>query len=493
MKPATVKCTPEYKKLFFEYNETTYYLPDLIGPISAKLSSVLWKIDPKAKVNGSDPLYNRVYRRMKFLRDKGLYELKRGRSGWVEYEKPGFYCVPTGQLFYLFSQVQNSNSAQKSANKPASAQWWDRMYNIPARCSFDRVAGIKTLMNIKDRHLFKRDLTCPKCKKIGTYIPGQKSAKCTCGNYWKPPLNKTLKNELGEVQNHFDTWHEDIQSKELLFDRGPGTNLMRLPVRTRFTDKGRKTHNIKTYDRGWNRANMLYNRGVFVTLTTDPSLHKSLWHANRHLTKAFNGYMSLLVSRKKRYEEKHYDIDRENTGDETKRLKYIAAYEFQENGLIHLHCCFFGIRYLASIDQISEDWQTCKQGRIAHAYGIRKEGDRWHWSKEKPSDAGGKSPEDYLRKYLEKALYLNENFGLYWAVNKRFSTMSRLFGSKECEGCRSIWSGFLKVCPKCGARLTKLPKGFRFLGSLSIDEMPTARIIRVHRWPIRETGPGVPA
>ena len=493
MTPATVKCNPIYNKLFFEYNGTTYDLHKIIGPYGAKLSSILRAIDPTAKVDGCDPVYTRVYRRMKYLSKHGIYELRKCRSGYIPYEKPGFYCVPTGQLFYLFSQVQNSNSAYKSANKPSGSQWWDRIYNIPRRCSFNRVAGIKTLMGIKGRGLFKRDLTCPKCKKTAIYQPGEKIAKCTCGNYFKPPLNPTLKSELGEVQHHFDDWHEDIQSKELLFDRGPGTEMLRLPVRTRFTDKGRKTHNIKTYDRGWNRANMLYNRGVFITLTTDPSLHKSLWHANRHLTRAFNRYMSLLVSRKKRYIEKRYDIDNESTGDKTIRLRYISAYEFQENGLIHLHAVFFGIRYLASIDKISEDWQKCGQGRIVHAYGIRRDNDRWLWNKEKPGDAEGRTPEDYLRKYLEKALYLNENFGLYWAVNKRFCTMSRIFGSKECEGCRSVWSGFLKICPKCGARLKHYSKGYRFLGSLLIDEMPTARIIQAHRWPMKETGPGVPA
>jgi len=428
---------------------------------------------------------------MKYLSKKGLYELRKCRSGYVPYEKPGFYCVPTGQLFYLFSQVQNSNSTQKSANKPNDPQWWDHIYNIPKRCSSERVSGVKILMGIKDKRLFRRDLTCPKCKDRGIYQPGQKSAKCpSCGAWWKPQLNQELKNELGDLQGKFTEWHENCLDKELLFDRGPGSEMIRIPCRTRFTDKGRKVHNIKTYDRGWNRANMLYKRAVFVTLTTDPALHKSLWHANRHLTRAFNRYMSLLTSRKKRYAEAHYDIDKDELGDETHRLKYIGAYEFQENGLIHLHVVFFGIRYLASFEQISRDWERCGQGRIVHAYGIHKDGDRWAWNKEKPGDAEGKAPEDYLRKYLEKALHLTESFGMYWAVNKRFSTMSRIFGTKECEGCRTVLSGFLKICPECGARLRKYPKGYRYLGSLLRDEMPTARMMRARIWGIPETGPG---
>ena len=345
-------------------------------------------------------------------------------------------------------------------------------------------------MSIHDRRLFQRDLTCPHCKKQGTYQPGKKFALCSCGATWKPPLNRFLKNELQDLQSSFEDWHDQQLNKELLFDRDLGTDLLKLQCRTRFTDKGRKVHNIKQFDRGWTRANLLYKRGVFTTLTTDISLHKSLWHANRHLSRAFDRYLSLLVSRKSRLINKHYDTEDELTGEKIKRLKYIAAYEFQENGLIHLHVVFFGIRYLASIDQISKDWQRCGQGRIVHAYGIHRDSDRWLWNKEKPSDAEGKSPTDYLRKYLEKALYVNENFGLYWAMNKRFCTMSRLFQSKECEGCRSVWSGFMKVCPVCSARLIKYGKGYRYLGALDRGGMPSARMMSVHDWPMQERGRG---
>lgn len=402
------------------------------------------------------------------------------------------YVVPTGQLFYLFSQVQNSNPGFIDA-KLTSEKWKNQLYRIPSKCAKVRVNAIKHLMSIQDRKLFQRDLTCPHCKKQGNYQPGKKIATCSCGASWKPPLNRFLKNELLNLQSSFSEWHDDQLKKELLFDRGPGTNLMKLPCRTRFTDKGRKVHNIRQFDQGWKRANLLYQRGVFTTLTTDISLHKSLWHANRHLARAFNRYLSLLVSRKKRLIEKHYDTEDELTGEKIKRLKYIAAYEFQENGLIHLHVVFFGIRYLASIDQISKDWQQCGQGRIVHAYGIHRDGDRWQWSREKPSDAEGKSPTDYLRKYLEKALYVTENFGLYWVMNKRFCTMSRIFNSKECEGCRSVWSGFLRVCPACGANLIKYAKGYRYLGVLDQGGMPTVQMMSIHEWPMRETGPGVRA
>ncbi|MCK9581112.1 MAG: hypothetical protein M0Q92_11805 [Methanoregula sp.] len=529
---ATATDRTVYKKLFFEHNGVIHDLKELIGPAGAKLVDILRKIDPSAKVDGSDPLYTRFYRRIKYLVKKGLFDLvKRERVDWqktndqrmqeiensvqdifakatqqptppivssgttpteakdpistVKVMETAFTVVPTGQLFYLFSQVQNSNHAKKSA-KLLTLGWIDPIYRIPAKCSTERVSAIKTMMDIQGRALFQRDCTCPKCSGTGHMQPGKGFALCGCGCTWRPPINPELRGSLKDVQLTFGDWEGRIQNQELFFDRGPGTQLVKMPCRTRFTDKGRKVHNIKTYDRAWNRANLLYRRGVFVTLTTDPSLHKSLWHANRHLSRAFNRYMSLLVSRKKRHVEKRYDIDQEQKGEDVKRLKYISAYEFQENGLIHLHAVFFGIRYLASIDQISEDWQMCGQGRIVHAYGIRKEDDIWHWNKESPKDADGKSPVDYLRKYLEKALYVNESFGMYWAVNKRFCSMSRIFQTKECQGCRAVWGSALRVCPDCGAPLRRMSQGFRFLGALEKGNSPTAEMMQRHRWPIAE-------
>lgn len=481
--PSHISYSKLYQKLFLKLDGKTHDLKSLVGPYGAKLSYVLYEIDGKAKVSGSDRVYNVVYRRFKYLSRMGLFEMVKGRSGYIPYEKPGYYVRPTGQLFYLFSQVQNSNTAEKSANKPAG-QWWDRIYNIPKRCSTDRVSAVKTLMAVQGRAMFQRDTTCPKCKGSGHQVPGKKIAECNkCGMTWRPPINPRLKNELNEVKYHFDEWETAIEDKEIFFDRGPGTAIVRLPCRTRFTDKGRKVHNIKTYDRAWDRANMLYRRGVFVTLTTDPAMHKSLWHANRHLTRAFNRFISYFLSLSRKNKKKGFDSEKDEhdiIDNGISRLKYIAAYEFQENGLIHLHLCFFGIRYLASIDNISDIWQRCGQGRIVHAYGIRRDGDVWMWNKEKPGDADGRSPVDYLRKYLEKALYVNESFSLYWAVNKRFCTMSRVLQTKECAGCRSVWGSQLKHCPACTGPLWYISKGFRYLGTLNKYEGPTAIMMRLN-------------
>lgn len=529
-------------KLFFEHNGQKYDLKNLIGPAGAKLVDILRKIDPSAKVDGSDPLYTRFYRRIKYLVKKGLFDLvKRERVDWqkttdqrekeiensvqdifakaiqqptppmvssgttpteakdpistVKFFETAFTVVPTGELFYLFSQVQNSNHAPKGAND--RQKWYEKLYRIPAKCSTERVSAIKTLMDIQGRALFQRDCTCPLCGGTGQMQPGKGFALCSCGHSWRPPINPELKKPLKDVQITFGDWEDRILDKELFFDRGPGSHIVKLPCRTRFTDKGRKVHNIKTYDRAWVRANQLFQRGVFVTLTTDPSLHKSLWHANRHLSRAFNRYLSLLLARKKRNAKKGFDSNEEHDHIDNGigRLKYISAYEFQENGLIHLHLVFFGIRYLARIDDIAEDWNRCGQGRIVHAYGIRKEGDVWHWNKEQPKDAEGRSPVDYLRKYLEKALYVNESFGMYWAVNKRFCSMSRIFQTKECQGCRAVWGSALRVCPDCGGPLRRVSQGFRFLGALEKGSSPSAEMMQRHKWPMRETGPGeaVPA
>lgn len=541
-----------YQKLFLEHGGKVHNLPSLIGSSGKEISEILFEIDEHAKMTGSDPVYSKLYRRLKLLSKYHLVNLiRREKINWeatrkareddirrsiaaifaaaVERNVPPpivssgttptegktdistvkvtekiIHVVPTGQLIYLFSQVQNSSATVKSANKQ-TGKWWDRIYNIPARCGSDRVEAIKTLMSVQGRSWFQRDCTCPACGKIGKQIPGQKIAICECGWQWTPPIQPKLKRKLNYCQSTFGVWEENTLGKELYFDRGPGSEMVRLPCRTRFTDKGRKVKNIRTYDRAWSRANILFSRGVFLTLTTDPSLHKSLWHANRHLTRAWNRYLTLLVTRKKKAKnaghitekEEHDLIDNEKDNNRIQRLKYIGAYEFQENGLIHLHVCFFGIRYLASIDQIAKDWNGCGQGRIAHVYGIRRNGEVWEWNREKPADAAGKSPVDYLRKYLEKALYVSEHFPMYWAINKRFVSMSRMFQTKECEACRSVWGSWLKVCPACGAPLKQISKGYRYLGVMVKDKPqngynpfrnpPTVEMMNKHWSPMRET------
>lgn len=529
VKPNNKELLKLYEKLSFNHNGQKFDLKSLIGN-GIRFTDLLKKIDGNIKVDGSDPEYTRIYRRVHFLSRKKLFTIeKKTHVDWsattkqreleieqsvhtifddaikgtvpfvssgtptadqvspvstVKIHENGFHVIPTGQLLYLFSQVQNSNLVKKCANKPP-VKWMDRIYRIPSKCAKGRVSAIKTLMDVRSRSLFQRDLTCPKCKGTGHQIPGKKIAECNkCGMSWKPPIQPALKKELNEVRYKFDDWESDTLNKELFFDRGPGSQIVKMPCRTRFTDKGRKVHNVKTYDRAWSRANLLFQRGVFLTLTTDPSLHPSLWHANRHIAIAFNKYISLLVSRKKRNMKKGYDTesDQHDQVDQgTGRLKYISAAEYQENGLIHLHLVFFGIRYLAKIDEISDDWVKCGQGRIVHAYSIRRDGDQWLWNKEKPSDSQGKDPVGYLRKYLEKALYVNDSFSMYWVMNKRFSTMSRLFQTKECAGCRSVWGSQLKWCPDCGGPLFHVPQGFRFLGSLEIGYSPTAGMMDRNR------------
>jgi len=541
-------------KLFLLKGKPSVNLYAYIKSGEWKISDIVRDIKPGCEIP-ADPFYWRVYRRICRLKKMGYVSLeRRERIDWdktqeqrlteiedsvqeifrsaqkpthpfistgtlsadndsdistVKTKDQSFYVVPTGNLIYLFSQVQNSNTVRESANLTPDrvGSYWDKLFSIPQRCSSDRVDAIKILMSLHGERyqetngrmadrMFKRDVTCPKCGKRGKYLAGKKMASCACGSSWKPPLNQTLKKELREVQSTFEVWEEKTLSKELFFDRGPGTPIVKLKASTRFTDKGRKVKNLRTFERGWSRANMLYRRGVFLTLTTDPAMHDSVWHANRHLAKAWNKYLSLLLSRKKQAAKKGHDKEEEEhdqIDNGTGRMKYIAAYEFMENGLIHLHVCIFGIRYLARIDDIAEDWIKCGQGEIVHVYGIRKNGDVWEWNRESPKDAQGKNPIEYLKKYLEKALYVDENFGMYWAMNKRFCSMSRIFQTKECAGCLSVWGSALRICPDCGAPLRRVSQGFRFLGCLDKDSSPTVPMMNKHRFPISENWPGVPA
>lgn len=162
----------------------------------------------------------------------------------------------------------------------------------------------------------------------------------------------------------------------------------------------------------------------------DPSGFRNLWEANRNLSIAWNRFTSYLKKR--------------NGGI---RPKYIAAYEFTESGLIHIHALIF-VEYLAPNEEISREWRRCGQGEISYVYSLKNvqkrdgTGREWRWnSQSRPSDAKTTSGGDYLKKYLKKCLLAmmdgytspSEIQSMYWAMNKRMFTYSRSLLSEEAE------------------------------------------------------------
>jgi hypothetical protein len=183
---------------------------------------------------------------------------------------------------------------------------------------------------------------------------------------------------------------------------------------TRFTSSARLYKIKQTYDMATGNARHRYKRAVFLTLTTDPKRFRSLWEANRHLGTALNQFMSFLQKRKKQ------------------RLKYVAAYEFtKKTRLLHVHLIIYGTQWIAGKEEISAVWQRCEQGKIIKVYQIRNDGAGWHWLRQRPQDAHNQTPDDYISKYIRKALYNQDGHSPYWVINKRFFTCSQSLIDQE--------------------------------------------------------------
>lgn len=424
-----------YKKLCITIENKTIDIYSEINPSGAKVSHILYKHFPRAVVGGK--YYFRLYRRFKFLEKAGLVKLDHGVSGYVEYEKSGLYAVPTGKLVYLIEQVQNSNHGDQSAKHNIP-----RMYRIPQKCRPERIEAIKTMLQINRHDLFVKD--------------DPKNPQC--------PIQPELRNLLREIELFFKDYKIEVGERRILLrHKDDPEKILKIPFLHRFNDPARKIRNLKTFESAWRKTVNRYKNAVFLTLTTDPAPGPTLWHRNRHMGKAWNRYQSLL---KKRFGQRH---------------KYICVNEFQKNGLIHCHVVIFGIRWLNWTNEIERDWDRCGQGKIAHVYGIKNNGNDWEWVREKPTDANGRSPGEYLKKYVKKGLFEEEGYSLYWAVNKRFFSMSRVFQDPSVPMVNfSLWI---------------------FLGSWKEEEIPDW-IYQQNRgrargnydgWPISRSQPGEPA
>lgn len=165
----------------------------------------------------------------------------------------------------------------------------------------------------------------------------------------------------------------------------------------------------------------------------DPNGFQNLWEADRSFSPAWNRFMSYLKKK--------------NNG---KRPQYLAAFEFTESGLLHIHVLIF-LEYLLPNDQISLEWRRCGQGEITYIYALKNvfnpqtKQREWRWnSHSRPTDAKGMSGGDYLKKYIKKcALALMDSYtspadthSMYWALNKRMHTCSRSLMEGYEEGTR---------------------------------------------------------
>ena len=386
------KSTWDYIKLLQTFKTDTVNLPVLLATLLKRNN--IAKSDRKL----AHTIYMRLYRKMKQLHNDGIVEVYKGDDGLIWIKK-------TAVFFDLIKAGEKFKRVKKEKNNP---------YALPSRARPERISSIKICLSTK-------------------------------------MLNKQ---DAEKIKDLFQYYLQDAEDRIIVLRErktviSEGDTFLLKQYNTRFTNSAHKARNLIIYDNVVSTSLDRYKKGVFLTLTTDPSRHKSLWHADRHLTIAWNRFMSFLTSRiyRNHPRRKHIleaykegKITKEEKQQQLKELRkecrprYLAVYEFTESGLIHVHALIFGRSYLLGKDEITKEWERCNQGTINFIYSIRNDNGKWVWSKEKPSDSKkGETATDYLKKYLKKAQYYEEDLFMYWVINKRFFTYSRVLRTVEFE------------------------------------------------------------
>lgn len=414
-----------------------------------------WKISHKAKW-----AYHRLRRQLKKWADMGLIEYLTDviTSSSIELEeRPGVFCRAVNSTGKkrpdLIRTLQNSKSVAAPFYEPEmSPQEAEPKHNwLPGgRISWYRMQAIRKLQKIHDPEIFKRH-------KVNG----------------KMELNPRLKTAQKEISKLFAVWKRDVSRKNIVMRDISGngnSKYLILNYKTRFTDAGRHFEIEKTYQAAVRKSLEQFDKGLFVTLTSDPQIHMrkageeferyvkdpttkttyqfdlegqggSLWTANRNESTAFRKWYEKMCHR--------FGF----------RIPYIRVVEFQENGLIHTHLLMFGIgynyykqtpkgvkKYSFGWEELARDWgERYNQGIMNQVYRIENKGGKWDWvsKDEKPADTGDRSPVDYLGKYLKKA-----------------SDIPTI--KCECGQICSSENGEDIVCPKCGKK-HKAPQDGRYM------------------------------
>ncbi len=142
--------------------------------------------------------------------------------------------------------------------------------------------------------------------------------------------------------------------------------------------------------------------------------------------------------------------------DQNLKLPYLCVREFQRNGNVHYHIILFGISWLKRNDEISRIWQQYGQGQITKINKISWNQERGYtWAAgQAPEDSKGRQPLEYLKKYLLKGQYAEQNPEaalLYWVFNSRFFTYSSSLLSDEHRPRPYISKGLYEFAGVCGS------------------------------------------
>jgi len=214
---------------------------------------------------------------------------------------------------------------------------------------------------------------------------------------------------LEALKKHFEAYNEDSQNLLLVFEYRKEDRYLILPYETRFNSQPRIDQRYAIYNQAWEKAEKDHDKGVFLTLTTDPKNFSSLWEAVQNLTEAWKKFFMWV---KKRLSFKP---------------DYVKGLEFTKSGLPHLHILIFGVDRIAGKDEITRAWARTGQGKTNYLYPVCKnQKGRWVWKspKNKPEDAK-KDVKTYMKKEIGKSLNYQGTLALYWITNRRFFTVSK--------------------------------------------------------------------
>ncbi|MFP8954836.1 hypothetical protein ACLI4Z_18020 [Natrialbaceae archaeon A-arb3/5] len=191
------------------------------------------------------------------------------------------------------------------------------------------------------------------------------------------------------------------QDYRLLFDvhlanrSGYDRRRMEKSYKTRFTDEGRVNKAFARLQSALEYGYEHAENAVFVTLTTDPSQHESLWHAIQSINPNFHNLTQFFKTDPSTVKDTRntdvpywrFALDSSNfhfgqegavSGRPRERLEYVKVLEFDSGGKPHLHCLFFdvptresdGMPWLVDKDELSHYWDRYGQGRIVDTYPL---------------------------------------------------------------------------------------------------------------------------
>lgn len=227
------------------------------------------------------------------------------------------------------------------------------------------------------------------------------------------------------IYDLFRFYLEDTKSKVIVLRSLEDLSFLLLPYSHRFW-RSRLKETLNKFDEIWKELSSRHRVGVFLTITVDPKKERNLYECSREVLKRFNNLIRWVRKRLKR------------------RVPYICVIEFQDNGRIHLHVVIFGTGRIADkFSELTPELERLGFGQVNWIYKIVKKNGKWVWAKNKPRDTR-RGPQDYLKKYLEKAIIGSSNsssnrsgtafetnysiafmkIAMYWATGKRFFTYS---------------------------------------------------------------------